>query len=37
VVGFTTVAPVTGDITEGSIADAMGLRSGMEIHQVDGR
>ncbi|MFC4260553.1 RIP metalloprotease RseP [Marinobacter lacisalsi] len=37
VVGFTTVAPITGDITEGSIADAMGLRSGMEIHQVDGR
>ncbi|MCK7544480.1 RIP metalloprotease RseP [Marinobacter bryozoorum] len=37
VVGFTTVAPVTGDIAEGSIADRMGLQSGMEIHQVDGR
>lgn len=37
VVGFTTVAPITGEITEGSIADSMGLRSGMEIHQVDGR
>lgn len=37
VVGFTTVAPITGDINEGSIADQMGLRSGMEIHQVDGR
>lgn len=37
VVGFTTVAPVTGEIAEGSIADRMGLRSGMEIHQVDGR
>lgn len=37
VVGFTTVAPIAGDITEGSIADQMGLRSGMEIHQVDGR
>ncbi len=37
VVGFTTVAPVTGDISEGSVADRMGLQSGMEIHQVDGR
>ena len=37
VVGFTTVAPITGDITDGSIADNMGLRSGMEILQVDGR
>lgn len=37
VVGFTTVAPITGDIREGSIAEAMGLNSGMEIHQVDGR
>ena len=37
VVGFTTVAPITGEITEGSLADDMGLRAGMEIHQVDGR
>ena len=37
VVGFTTVAPITGEIGEGSIADRMGLQSGMEIHQVDGR
>lgn len=37
VVGFTTVAPITGEITDGSIADNMGLRSGMEILQVDDR
>ncbi|MFW5823906.1 MAG: RIP metalloprotease RseP, partial [Marinobacter sp.] len=37
VVGVTTVATIAGDVSEGSIADRMGLRSGMEIYQVDGR
>ncbi|PXX89139.1 RIP metalloprotease RseP [Marinobacter vulgaris] len=37
VVGFTTVAPIVGEVSEGSVADRVGLASGMEIHEVDGR
>ncbi|AHI32323.1 MULTISPECIES: RIP metalloprotease RseP [Marinobacter] len=37
VVGFTTVAPIVGDVSQGSVAERVGLTSGMEIHQVDGR
>ena len=37
VVGFTTMAPVVGDVEPDSIAARMGLAEGMEIHQVDGR
>ncbi|MDF0752368.1 RIP metalloprotease RseP [Marinobacter sp. 71-i] len=37
VVGFTTVAPIVGDVSQGSVADRVGLASGMEIHEVDGR
>lgn len=36
VVGFTTVAPVTGQVAEDSIAGRMGLESGMEILDIDG-
>lgn len=36
VVGFTTVAPIVGDVTPDSIAERMGLAEGMEIHEVDG-
>ncbi|MGM0768918.1 MAG: RIP metalloprotease RseP [Pseudomonadota bacterium] len=36
VVGFTTVAPIVGDVRPDSIADRMGLAEGMEIHEVDG-
>lgn len=36
VVGFTTVAPIIGEVNEGSVADRVGLASGMEIHEVDG-
>lgn len=37
VVGFTTVAPIVGEVSEDSVADRIGLTSGMEIHEVDGR
>ena len=37
VVGFTTVAPIVGDVSQGSVAERVGLASGMEIHEVDGR
>ena len=37
VVGFTTVTPIIGDINEGSIAEQMGLQTGMEIRTIDGR
>lgn len=37
VVGFTTVAPIVGEVSQGSVAERVGLTSGMEIHQVDGR
>jgi len=37
VVGFTTVAPIVGDVGQDSVAERVGLSSGMEIHQVDGR
>ncbi|MDI9245105.1 RIP metalloprotease RseP [Marinobacter sp. CHS3-4] len=37
VVGFTSVATVVGDVAEDSVADRVGLESGMEIHSVDGR
>ena len=36
VVGVTTVAPVVGDVTPGSVAERAGLQQGMEIHAVDG-
>ncbi|TGN39819.1 RIP metalloprotease RseP [Marinobacter confluentis] len=36
VVGFTTVAPIVGDVEQGSVAQRVGLESGMEIHSVDG-
>ena len=36
VIGITTVAPVTGPVVAGSIADRAGLGEGMEILQVDG-
>lgn len=35
VVGFTTIAPIVGEVQENSIAARMGLSEGMEIHQVD--
>ncbi len=37
VVGFTTVAPIAGDVVEDSLADRLGLQSGMEILEVDDR
>lgn len=36
VVGVTTIAPVVGEVEQGSIADRMGLHRGMEITAVDG-
>jgi regulator of sigma E protease len=36
VVGFTTVAPVIGDVEQDSAAQRIGLESGMEIRSVDG-
>lgn len=36
VVGFTTLAPIVGEIEQGSVAQRVGLQSGMEIHAVDG-
>ncbi len=36
VVGVTTVAPVVGEVAQGSVAERAGLESGMEIHTVDG-
>lgn len=36
VVGFTTIAPVVGDVREGSFAERLGLTPGMEIVQADG-
>ncbi|MEC7433955.1 MAG: RIP metalloprotease RseP, partial [Pseudomonadota bacterium] len=36
VVGVTTVAPVVGEVAQGSVAERAGLESGMEIHAVDG-
>lgn len=36
VVGVTTVAPVVGDVAQGSVAERVGLEAGMEIHAVDG-
>ncbi|SFR50654.1 site-2 protease. Metallo peptidase. MEROPS family M50B [Marinobacter daqiaonensis] len=37
VVGFTTLAPIAGEVEENSIADRLGLESGMEILEIDGR
>ncbi len=37
VVGFTTVAPIVGNVAEDSVAERAGLQSGMEIREVDGR
>lgn len=37
VVGFTTVAPIVGPVAEDSVAERVGLETGMEIHQVDGQ
>ncbi|MCG7201544.1 RIP metalloprotease RseP [Marinobacter pelagius] len=36
VVGVTAVAPIVGDVAQGSVAERAGLREGMEIHAVDG-
>jgi len=36
VVGFTTLAPIIGEVEQGSVAQRIGLESGMEIHSVDG-
>lgn len=36
VVGVTTVAPVVGSVSQDSIADRLGLESGMEIVAIDG-
>ncbi|GAA0850425.1 sigma E protease regulator RseP [Marinobacter szutsaonensis] len=36
VVGVTAVAPIVGDVAQGSIAERAGLQEGMEIHAVDG-
>ncbi len=37
VVGVTTVAPIVGDVSPGSVAERAGLQQGMEIHGIDGR
>lgn len=36
VVGFTTLAPVVGEVRQDSIAARMGLSEGMEIYAIDG-
>ncbi|SDX07299.1 RIP metalloprotease RseP [Marinobacter mobilis] len=36
VIGFTTVAPVVGEVAPQSVAERMGLSGGMEILAVDG-
>ncbi|QSP93446.1 RIP metalloprotease RseP [Marinobacter salinisoli] len=36
IVGVTHVAPIVGQVGQGSIAEQMGLQEGMEIHGVDG-
>ncbi|WP_148863355.1 RIP metalloprotease RseP [Marinobacter fonticola] len=36
VVGFTSVAPVVGDVKPGSVAERVGLEPGMEIVGIDG-
>ncbi|MBD3639527.1 MAG: RIP metalloprotease RseP [Marinobacter sp.] len=36
VVGVTAVAPIVGDVAQGSVAERAGLQEGMEIHAVDG-
>ena len=36
VVGVTHVAPIIGQVAEGSVAERVGLRDGMEIESVDG-
>lgn len=36
VVGFTTLAPVVGDVQQDSVAARMGLSEGMEILEIDG-
>lgn len=37
VIGFTTVAPVIGDVSPGTPAERMELEAGMEVLAVDGR
>jgi len=37
VIGFTTIAPVVGDVEPGTPAERMALESGMEVLEVDGR
>ena len=37
VAGVTSVAPVIGDVADGSVAEQIGLREGMEIRAIDGR
>ncbi|WP_375192093.1 RIP metalloprotease RseP [Marinobacter sp.] len=36
VVGVTHVAPIVGEVADGSVAQRIGLQEGMEIHSVDG-
>ena len=36
VVGVTTVAPIVGSVTPGSVAERVGLTPGMELTEVDG-
>ncbi|MDY6814564.1 MAG: RIP metalloprotease RseP [Pseudomonadota bacterium] len=36
VMGVTAVAPIVGEVAQGSVAERMGLQEGMEIHAVDG-
>ena len=37
VVGVTTVAPIIGSVTPGSVAERVGLAPGMELTEIDGR
>jgi regulator of sigma E protease len=36
VVGYTTVAPIVGEVEQNSVAQRIGLESGMEIYSIDG-
>ncbi|OEY67032.1 RIP metalloprotease RseP [Marinobacter sp. X15-166B] len=36
VVGFTVLAPVVGEVTPRSVAERVGLTTGMEIREIDG-
>jgi len=37
VAGVTAVAPVVGEVADGSVAEQIGLREGMEIQAIDGQ